>query len=631
MRRRQGVAMAATVCIGLIVASCSTSSDVSSVEANRTDTNRPETSVDDDPVGCPTTARSTGARATTSRPAASRSSVRRCAVPLDHDDPDGATIDIAVARVPATDPDERIGSLVFNPGGPGGSGIDFVSSAAVAVPAEISERFDLVGFDPRGVGASTAVDCDVEIDDNVDLLEAGDDAGWQELLDEAAGLDDDLPVRGARARPVRRHEQRRPRPRPDPGGARRRAAQLRRVLLRHPARRDVRRAVPRQRAGARARRRRQADRRLRRTRPRAGRRVRPGARELRRRLRRRRGLRPARARRRRSTCTPSRSTRSPRPAASRPTTRTVCSRPANCSSASPPRCTARTPGRTSPRRCTSPPREQDGTLLQVLGDGQAGRQPDGTYNNEQEANLFINCADDPNRPDADAQRVHVRRGGRGLGVVRRLPAGDAPAASASPDAIDPLVLGPADGAAPILVIGSTGDPATPYDWSVGTRRLVVVGGAVHRRGRGPHGLPERRLRRADRGRLPRRSRAARREDDSCSDNDTADFFPPPGRAMSISSSRCSTACARTAPTCPNCRPPTCCRIRRGDVIFENLDPTDPEFAAGRTRMPGHHRRPLTRFDGAVPTASSQLWPVVHNESPESHTQSALTLHRVRRS
>ena len=109
-------------------------------------------------------------------------------VPLDHDDPDGPTIDIALARVPAGDPDERIGSLVFNPGGPGGSGIDFISSAAVAVPAEISERFDLVGFDPRGVGASTAVDCDIEVDDNVDLLEAGDDAGWQQLLDDVDDL-----------------------------------------------------------------------------------------------------------------------------------------------------------------------------------------------------------------------------------------------------------------------------------------------------------------------------------------------------------------------------------------------------------------------------------------------------------
>ena len=47
-------------------------------------------------------------------------------VPLDYDEPDGDTIEIALARVPATDADERIGSLVFNPGGPGASGIDFL-------------------------------------------------------------------------------------------------------------------------------------------------------------------------------------------------------------------------------------------------------------------------------------------------------------------------------------------------------------------------------------------------------------------------------------------------------------------------------------------------------------------------
>ena len=114
-----------------------------------------DTSGPGDPGRAPEAARSTGGPATS--PAGGVE--LECAtlpVPLDHEDPDGETIDIALARVPATDPDERIGSLVFNPGGPGGSGIDFLSSAAVAVPTEISERFDLVGFDPRGVGASTA-------------------------------------------------------------------------------------------------------------------------------------------------------------------------------------------------------------------------------------------------------------------------------------------------------------------------------------------------------------------------------------------------------------------------------------------------------------------------------------------
>jgi len=78
-------------------------------------------------------------------------------VPLDHDDPDGEKITIALARRPARDPGSRIGSVVVNPGGPGASGITAVSY--MLLPAAVTERFDVVGFDPRGVGDSTALDC----------------------------------------------------------------------------------------------------------------------------------------------------------------------------------------------------------------------------------------------------------------------------------------------------------------------------------------------------------------------------------------------------------------------------------------------------------------------------------------
>lgn len=82
------------------------------------------------------------------------------AVPLDHDDPDGEQIELALARSRAAgDPSERIGSLVMNPGGPGGSGIEFLTSAAFVMPEEISSRFDLVSWDPRGVGQSSPVRC----------------------------------------------------------------------------------------------------------------------------------------------------------------------------------------------------------------------------------------------------------------------------------------------------------------------------------------------------------------------------------------------------------------------------------------------------------------------------------------
>ncbi len=81
-------------------------------------------------------------------------------VPLDPEDPSGETIELAVARSGSTGSErERIGSLVLNPGGPGGSGIEFLAGAASAFPEELTDKFDLVSFDPRGVGESTPVRC----------------------------------------------------------------------------------------------------------------------------------------------------------------------------------------------------------------------------------------------------------------------------------------------------------------------------------------------------------------------------------------------------------------------------------------------------------------------------------------
>jgi pimeloyl-ACP methyl ester carboxylesterase len=79
-------------------------------------------------------------------------------VPLDYSHPTGGTIDIALNRKPATVPDERIGSLLINPGGPGASGIDWVAASAPALSI-LNRKFDLVGFDPRGVGRSAPVRC----------------------------------------------------------------------------------------------------------------------------------------------------------------------------------------------------------------------------------------------------------------------------------------------------------------------------------------------------------------------------------------------------------------------------------------------------------------------------------------
>ncbi|ADD40179.1 alpha/beta hydrolase [Stackebrandtia nassauensis] len=84
-------------------------------------------------------------------------------VPLDWSNPDGEEIDIALAMQPATEPESRIGSILMNPGGPGGSGVDKVASGLPIVGEEVAKRFDVVGFDPRGVNKSTPIKCDAAL------------------------------------------------------------------------------------------------------------------------------------------------------------------------------------------------------------------------------------------------------------------------------------------------------------------------------------------------------------------------------------------------------------------------------------------------------------------------------------
>ncbi|MGY1761478.1 alpha/beta hydrolase [Geodermatophilus sp. SYSU D00779] len=84
-------------------------------------------------------------------------------VPLDHDEPDGASIRIALSRVPATDPANRIGSLFVNPGGPGGQFVTSLQRTGAGIFADLNARFDIVAFAPRGVAPSTpAVDCGLD-------------------------------------------------------------------------------------------------------------------------------------------------------------------------------------------------------------------------------------------------------------------------------------------------------------------------------------------------------------------------------------------------------------------------------------------------------------------------------------
>jgi len=81
-------------------------------------------------------------------------------VPLDYRQPTGRLIKLAVSRAAATG--KRIGALFVNPGGPGASATDFASVLATLLPKEINERFDIVGVDPRGVGGSNPVRCGID-------------------------------------------------------------------------------------------------------------------------------------------------------------------------------------------------------------------------------------------------------------------------------------------------------------------------------------------------------------------------------------------------------------------------------------------------------------------------------------
>jgi pimeloyl-ACP methyl ester carboxylesterase len=80
-------------------------------------------------------------------------------VPLDYSHPQGATIQIAVERHPAELPAQRIGSLVINPGGPGGSGINDLPNELSVLTPGLLDDFDIVSFDPRGVQRSDSVTC----------------------------------------------------------------------------------------------------------------------------------------------------------------------------------------------------------------------------------------------------------------------------------------------------------------------------------------------------------------------------------------------------------------------------------------------------------------------------------------
>jgi pimeloyl-ACP methyl ester carboxylesterase len=89
-------------------------------------------------------------------------------VPLDYATGTGA-MKLSLVRLPARDAKARIGPLLVNPGGPGASGVEFVRDNIEAFPSNLRRRFDLIGFDPRGVNESSGIRCIDNLDPRADL------------------------------------------------------------------------------------------------------------------------------------------------------------------------------------------------------------------------------------------------------------------------------------------------------------------------------------------------------------------------------------------------------------------------------------------------------------------------------
>lgn len=110
-------------------------------------------------------------------------------VPMDYANPDEGTFTIALGRRAASGSQERIGSLLINPGGPGGSGLQMLESAGLYFSRAVMERYDIIGFDPRGVGETDpSVRCltDAERDERRAMtIDVDTEAGLQALFDES--------------------------------------------------------------------------------------------------------------------------------------------------------------------------------------------------------------------------------------------------------------------------------------------------------------------------------------------------------------------------------------------------------------------------------------------------------------
>ena len=106
-------------------------------------------------------------------------------VPLDWSKPNGAQITLGMTRVNATDNSARIGSLVFNPGGPGGIATQFCQYQAMGVQIfseATNKHFDIICPDPRGIGTSSPIRCDPDLWNQRQSLFPKDNASFEEMV-----------------------------------------------------------------------------------------------------------------------------------------------------------------------------------------------------------------------------------------------------------------------------------------------------------------------------------------------------------------------------------------------------------------------------------------------------------------
>lgn len=181
MTRRGRTTRWAATAAALVLAACSASGGGSAGPSGpATSTTRPD-------PGSPTTSAPEGP-ADPSGPgplewsACDRFQCAELEVPVDHDRPDGPTLTLALLRRPASKPDQRVGAILVNPGGPGGSAIE--TAKVLPLPKRLTERFDIIGVDPRGVGQSSPLNCRTHLQAMYDA-----DPTMEDDADRAAYLD----------------------------------------------------------------------------------------------------------------------------------------------------------------------------------------------------------------------------------------------------------------------------------------------------------------------------------------------------------------------------------------------------------------------------------------------------------